>query len=40
MENMTRQAVTKNWEYYLALTLSMIGAIAVILMALRFLGVI
>jgi hypothetical protein len=39
METATKQYNTKGWEYYLALTLAMIGALAVIAMALRTFGV-
>lgn len=40
MENVQKEYGLKNWEYYLALTLSVIGTIAVVAMALRFFGLI
>lgn len=39
-ENITKHYDVRGWEYYLALALTVIGALAVIAMALRVLGVI
>ena len=39
METATKQYGTKGWEYYVALTLAMLGALAAIAVALRIFGV-
>ena len=40
MESIIKTYGLKDWEYYLALTLSVIGTLAVIAMALRVFGLI
>ncbi len=40
MENIQKQYGLNDWEYYLALSLSVIGVLAVVMMALRVLGLI
>lgn len=40
MENIAKQYNIKSWEYYLAIFLSIVGILAVVVMALRVLGLI